>query len=166
MSVAVLAVAMAAAVPKLTEEALFSDVGREQGVSPRLLQAIAVVETGYGGRPWPWTLNIEGTALRFQSQEAAHGVLVAALKRGIRSIDVGYMQVNVAWHGHRLGNTWAALDPHRNITVAAQILRENLDQARDARLAVARYHSATSWRGESYLAKVARVYASISEESR
>ena len=143
------------------EASVFNEVSRETGVSARLLAAIALTESGRGGAPWPWTLNVEGRALYFADRHAAHAALVELLRRGYRSVDVGLMQVNLAYHGRRFENTWTALDPLENVRVAATILRENHRGTADAGYAVALYHSNTPARGLGYLSRVSRHYASL-----
>lgn len=139
-------------------EDVFNRVAREKQVSRELLYAMALTESGRRGRPWPWTLNVEGRSAYFQTREAAHAALVGYLKRGHRSIDVGYMQVNLAFNGARFPNTWAALDPYRNLSAAADILHENYRQARDVARAVGHYHSRTPWRANRYFKRVAHHY--------
>lgn len=143
---------------------VFTRVAAEKGVSRRLLLAVALTESGVGGRPWPWTLNVAGHGLRYASRDEAHDALVGFLRRGVRSIDVGYMQVNLAHHGRRFSDTWQALDPHRNVSAAADILRESFDRARDVPSAVGRFHSGTPSRARSYFAQVARHFDSLPAE--
>jgi transglycosylase-like protein with SLT domain len=145
----------------LSEVHIFERVASEKAVSSRLLYAIALAESGRGGRPWPWTLNVAGRSFYFPDREKAHAELVRLVRRGYRSIDVGYMQVNLAHHGARLGDTWLALDPYRNISAAADILRENFGEAGDAGRAVAHYHSRTPWRADRYLQRVRGHYARV-----
>jgi len=140
-------------------EDVFDRVSREKKVSRRLLYAIALAESAHRGRPWPWTLNVEGRSAYFATREAAHAALIGYLHRGHRSIDVGYMQVNLAFNGARFPNTWAALDPYQNLAAAADILRENYAQVRDVARAVGHYHSRTPWRANRYFKRVANHYS-------
>lgn len=145
-------------------DGVFTRVAEEKSVSARLLYAIALAESGRAGGPWPWTLNVEGQARYFSNRQAAHSALVGLLRSGHRSIDVGYMQVNLAHHGQRFGNTWLALDPYRNVSVAADILRENYLEAGRVDRAVAHYHSRTPWRARRYFERVSRHYLEDSGE--
>lgn len=153
-------VAVCAVQAAQAQDGVFAQVAHEKAVSSRLLYAIALAESGRGGAPWPWTLNVEGRSLYFADRQAAHTALVGFLRRGFRSIDVGYMQVNLLHNGARFADTWAALDPHRNVSVAADILRENYLEASDVSRAVAHYHSRTPWRADQYLRRVAAHYRS------
>ena len=110
-------------------------------------------------RPWPWTLRATPTgAERFPTRAAAHSALEALLASGERNIDVGLMQVNVAYHAHRVEAPHDLLDPHENILVAAGILREALDdEGGDLARALGVYHhGAETARGRAYSAEVRR----------
>lgn len=106
-------------------------------------------------RPWPWTLHSPETgALYFETYEAALEKLTALLAEGKTNIDIGVMQINWGWNGHRAADAKRLLLPAENIEIAAQILRENLDQYGDMGLAIARYHSPRAERGRAYAASV------------
>src|ERR1700712_4868922 len=66
----------------------------------KLLPAIARVESGRLDaatgrvRPWPWTINVEGTGSFFDTKAQAIATVQALQARGGRSIDVGCMQGN------------------------------------------------------------------------
>jgi soluble lytic murein transglycosylase-like protein len=107
-------------------------------------------------RAWPWTLCTPQTgALYFESYEAALAKLTELIAQGTRNIDIGLMQVNWRWNGHRLPDPKRLLLPAPNIEIAAQILRENLDAFDgDLRLAIARYHNPRSELGIPYAASV------------
>ena len=139
-------------------EDVFEKVAHEQNVARRLLYAVALTESGRQGSPWPWTLNVEGKGYFYSSRNEAHKALVTFLKSGHRSIDVGLMQVNLQFNGHRFANTWNALDPYANVGIGAQILRDNFARDSDPATAVAHYHSRTPARGAAYLQRVASHY--------
>ncbi len=74
-----------------------------------VLYAAALTESGKTVkkgvfRPWPWTLNVAGKPQRFASRNAACRELNRQLARGIRSIDIGLMQINwrCDWHDSQL----------------------------------------------------------------
>ncbi len=107
-------------------------------------------------RPWPWTLHSPGVgSLYFDTCEQAAAKLTELIAQGVRNIDVGLMQISWMWNGHRVSNPTELLNPIENIDVAAEILRENLDQfGGDIKIAIARYHSAKIERGIPYAAAV------------
>jgi len=133
-------------------------------IDPLDLYAIALQESRLHRpdgrfRPWPWTLHTpsEG-ALYFDSYESAAAKLRVLVAKGVRNIDIGLMQVNWGWHRHRVQDPTELLRPARNIEVAAQILREHLDEYQgDLRQAFARYHSARPDRGIPYAAAVLEI---------
>lgn len=149
-----------------SQDDVFSRVAAEKNITRPLLYAVALAESGRDGRPWPWTLNVSGRSYYYESREKAHYALVGFLKQGHRSIDVGYMQVNLAYNGRRFADTWQALDPYQNVLVAADILRENFAEAGDIRQAVGRYHSRTPWRSRQYYHRVASFYAAQTFKER
>ena len=60
----------------------------------------------------------------------------------MRSIDVGLMQVNVRWQGHRVGKPEELLDPATNLRVGADILAESIGSAPgNLVLGIGRYHA-------------------------
>lgn len=124
-------------------------IERTQGIPQRLLAAIAKVESG---RPlpgtkakvaWPWTINAEGKGQFFPTKEAAIKEVRRLQAKGVKSIDVGCMQVNLNYHGEAFNNLEEAFDPRANVEYAAQFLKDLKDAHTSWNKAVAHYHSAT-----------------------
>ena len=93
----------------------------------RLLGAIAEVESGRPDsagkvRPWPWTINVEGRGEFFASKQQAIDAVRAVQAQGVRSIDVGCMQVNLMHHPNAFASLDAAFDPTANALYAARFL--------------------------------------------
>jgi hypothetical protein len=114
------------------------------GVPATALFSLALQESGmrFKGRlrPWPWTLNIGGEALRYPTQEQACRALHEALRANdSKRVDVGLGQVNVGYHGHRVTEPCQLLDPYRNLAIAATILREQHMPGADWLIAIGRY---------------------------
>ena len=136
------------------------DAARPKAIPPTLLGAIARVESGRldpaAGRvrPWPWTINVEGTGYFHESKEAVIAAVQAFQARGIRSIDVGCMQVNLLHHPNAFPSLEAAFDPAVNAAYAVRFLLGLHAMTRDWGLATAMYHSATQERGEDYQRRV------------
>lgn len=143
--------------------------GLPSGLPSGLLGAIAHVESGRRDpatgqvEPWPWTANVEGQGYFYDTKAAA----VAAVRRfqaqGIRSIDVGCMQVNLHHHPDAFANLEAAFDPATNVAYAARFLGDLREQSGDWAKATAMYHSATPGIGAAYQAQV---FAALPEEQR
>ncbi|TCZ57972.1 transglycosylase SLT domain-containing protein [Roseicella aquatilis] len=138
---------------------------RERGIPTRLMQAIARVESGRKDpatgafHPWPWTVNAEGVGSFHPSKEAAIAYVQAMQARGVRSIDVGCMQVNLRHHPNAFASLEEAFEPLANARYAARFLSE-LQQSRGGwQRATAGYHSATAELGEPYRARVEAVWA-------
>ena len=129
-------------------------------IPPHLLAAIARVESGrrdaFSGavNPWPWTINVEGQGFFYDSKAEAVAAVQAAQAKGIRSIDVGCMQVNLMHHPDAFPNLEQAFDPQFNTKYAAHFLRELYGQTGDWGKAAALYHSATPEIGDEYRQKV------------
>src|SRR5664280_2373734 len=68
---------------------------------PGLLLAIALVESGRtrqsDGRvePWPWAYNLEGDSRFPEGRAEAEAEIAGHQVRGVRSIDIGCMQINL-----------------------------------------------------------------------
>lgn len=107
-------------------------------------------------RPWPWTVNSPRGPRRFKNKhEALKYIRTLIEEEGVENVDIGMMQINVRWNGHRTKyNVADLLEPETNIRVAAQILSEELQRSRDLHLAVGRYHSPHKERAERYAGTV------------
>nr|WP_259654303.1 transglycosylase SLT domain-containing protein [Burkholderia pseudomallei] len=117
----------------------------DAGVPSVVLFAVALQESGthLQGRviPWPWTLNVAGTAYRYRTRAAACRALHVALPIvGATHVDVGLTQINLGYHRERFADPCDALDPYRNLDAAASILREQHVAGEDWLAAVGRYH--------------------------
>ncbi|WP_158742810.1 lytic transglycosylase domain-containing protein [Acidisphaera sp. L21] len=129
-------------------------------VPDRLLDAIAVVESGkrdpVSGAvyPWPWTINAEGVGHWYDSKAEAIAAVQALQARGVRSIDVGCMQVNLMHHADAFSSLDAAFDPMINAAYAAKFLQQLFNQTNAWPLAAAAYHSFTPDVGADYARKV------------
>ena len=129
-------------------------------VPDRLLDAIAVVESGkrdpVSGAvyPWPWTINAEGIGHWYDSKAEAIAAVQALQARGVRSIDVGCMQVNLSFHPEAFASLDMAFDPMTNAAYGARFLQQLFNQTNAWPLAVAAYHSFTPDLGAEYARKV------------
>ncbi len=136
-----------------------SNAERAQGLPPGLLQAIARVESGRADThgviaAWPWTLNVEGQGSFFDSKQAALESLTTLRARGVKSIDVGCLQVNLLHHPEAFATLDEALDPAHNAAYAAHFLNDLHNQLGSWPAATAAYHSATPELGIPYQMKV------------
>ena len=135
---------------------------RSAGLPDQLMAAIGHVESGRPDaqgvvQPWPWTINAEGEGHIFDSKADAIAAVKALQARGVQSIDVGCMQVNLLYHPHAFTSLDQAFDPVANANYAARFLTELYGQTHDWQQATALYHSATPELGADYQRKVAAV---------
>jgi soluble lytic murein transglycosylase-like protein len=127
---------------------------------PGMLAAIAHVESGRPDpdtgaiRPWPWTINVGGAGQYFATKAQAIAAVTALQAQGVRSIDVGCMQVNLMHHPDAFATLAAAFDPPTNAAYAVRFLTQLDAQTGDWRRAVAAYHSNTPEIGADYQRRV------------
>jgi hypothetical protein len=133
---------------------------RAANIPPGLLHAIGRVESGrrdpetgaFG--PWPWTINAEGRGQFFPTREAAIAAVRQLQAQGVRSIDVGCMQVNLRHHPEAFRSLEEAFDPFANARYAARFLTELQASRNDWLRAASHYHSNTPAFAEAYRARV------------
>jgi soluble lytic murein transglycosylase-like protein len=118
---------------------------RQAGVPSEVLFAVALQESGVmlrGQRlPWPWTLNIAGTAHYFANQTEACRTLLLALKQhSATRVDAGLAQINLGYQKRFYRHPCELLIPQKNLAIAAKILREQYRSGEDWLEAVGRYH--------------------------
>lgn len=119
----------------------FNEAGKMYQVPPMLLQSIAWVESRYDKNAKNHNTN--------------------------GSVDMGVMQINSLWldplseYGVQRKHLYNAC---YNISVAAWILRKQINEVGYNWQAVAHYHSRTPEKGESYARKVARVYFALKRQ--
>ncbi len=141
-------------------EAAIAAAERAPRIPDKLMPAISRVESGRLDpvskrvRAWPWTINVEGTGFFFDAKEQAVAAVRALQARGVRSIDVGCMQVNLMHHPTAFASLDDAFEPTVNARYAAQFLMALYRQTGDWNLATANYHSADADRGEDYQRRV------------
>ncbi len=142
-----------------------SDAATSTGVPYDVLQAIAVVETGRDGQPWPWTVNVGGDGHWFDTVAEAEAHVADVLDQGVTNVDLGCFQLNYRWHADAFTSIADMLDPDRNATYAAEFLAKNYAESGDWASAAAAYHSATPEYAEAYRTKFETVYAGLGDGS-
>ncbi len=136
------------------------------------LDAIARVETG---RPdprsgsltaWPWSVNAQGVGSFYASKAEAVASVRALQARGVKSIDVGCLQVNLLQHAEAFTTLERAFDPQANAEYAADFLVSLFGQTGSWPRAAAAYHSLTPGIGSPYQARVLAEWAVPQSEAR
>ena len=129
---------------------------RKTGVPVTVLQAITRTETGRktDGRfgPWPWTVNMEGKGIWFDTLDEARAYVFREFKRGARSFDVGCFQINYKWHHQAFSSIDEMFDPVANATYAAEFLKSLYAEHGTWSDAAGAYHSRTPKHAERYKA--------------
>ncbi|OAI08783.1 transglycosylase [Methylomonas methanica] len=133
------------------QNTLWGQVARRHRIDPYILYAVALTESRKNGEqncvmPWPWAINNAGNSFIPSSQQEAKALLNQMLDQGKRNIDVGIMQVNLRWHGHRVAKPEQLLIPSTNLEIGASVLSEAI-QSVPGNLAhgIGRYYS---WKNE------------------
>lgn len=133
---------------------------RRHNIPAGLLAAIARVESGRGTdvrgeiSAWPWTINAAGQGSYHDSKQAAIAAVDRLRESGVKSIDVGCMQVNLVHHPEAFDNLEAAFDPATNADYAAQFVIRLFKETRSWSRAVSFYHSRDPERALAYKTKV------------
>jgi len=141
------------------------------GVPDQLLGAISRVETGRTDlqtdavRAWPWTINAQGIGHFYASKAEAVAAARGFQDSGIRSIDVGCMQINLMFHPDGFASLEQAFDPTANAIYAAHFLTDLFHQTGSWPHAAAAYHSQTPNLGSDYQRKVLEAWAEPPESA-
>lgn len=145
-------------------QAAITTAERGAGVPERLMQSIGAIESGRRNETgavsaWPWTINAEGAGAYFATKAEAIAAVTALKARGVRSIDVGCMQVNLMYHPEAFSSLAEAFDPGANARYAARFLNQLLAKTGSWPAATAGYHSLTPEIGAGYARKVLALWA-------
>jgi hypothetical protein len=141
--------AAAAADPAALCETAVNTAEYDAHLPARLLGAISLTESGRINpgsgrvRAWPWTINAEGQGQFFATKQDAIAAAKGLLARGVRSIDVGCLQVNLLYHPAAFASLNEAFDPAANAHYAARFLIALCADGRDWAHAIGAYHSET-----------------------
>ena len=125
-----------------------------------LLAAVALTESGRlepsrrAVIPWPWTVNSQGEGHYFDSAAQAIAWVAERQREGVRSIDVGCMQINLLHHPDAFASLEAAFDPVHNVAYGAKFLVDLRAGTGSLERAVERYHTAELERGRAYRERV------------
>jgi hypothetical protein len=154
--------AVAAADPGAQCRRAVQQAGHAAGLPEHLMSAIARVESGRRGadgqiQPWPWSINVAGVDHVFETKEQAMAAVRQFQAEGVRSIDVGCMQINLMHHPDAFASLDQAFDPAANAAYAAHFLLQLFAQSGSWAKATADYHSATPELGAPYQQKVMSV---------
>jgi hypothetical protein len=143
--------------------AAFVATERATRIPDAFLSAMGRVESGRvsGGtlNPWPWTVNAAGSGHFYATKAEAILAVRQFLASGIRSLDVGCLQVNLFYHPEAFASLEDAFDPAINTAFAAKLLLGLFDTTGSWPRAAAAYHSQTPAIGLAYQQKVLDAWA-------
>jgi hypothetical protein len=137
-----------------------SKVEAAEQIPSLLLHAISKIESGRTSPEgtariaWPWTVMAEGRGRYLPTKAAAIAEVKKLRKAGVKSIDVGCMQVNLMYHADAFDSLEDAFDPAQNVAYAAQFLKALKDELHSWIKAVGSYHSRTPAYFSVYRSKV------------
>lgn len=128
------------------------------GIPNNILLAIGLQEAGTRRdgvlTVWPWAVNAEGTGRLLDNRSQAMSWVRAQMGNGVRSIDVGCMQINLRWHPDAFASLEEGFDPDRNADYAARFLRDLFRQTGSWTMAAGSYHSFTPAKRDRYLSSL------------
>ncbi len=130
----------------------------------QLLDSVALTESGrwqkiYNRKvAWPWTLNANGKGYYLNSKAEAVAKVKELQRAGIRSIDVGCMQVNMHYHKDAFSSIEMALEPAYNVRYAGKFLTDLKNRYGTWSNAVGYYHSGTPDLHNRYRLKVLQTW--------
>ncbi|MCB2094396.1 MAG: transglycosylase SLT domain-containing protein [Rhodobacteraceae bacterium] len=146
-----------------------TEASRRTGVPVSVLRAISLTETGrrHGGafRPWPWTVNMEGKGIWFDSEPEARAYVDKAFAQGARSFDVGCFQINYKWHGEAFRSIEEMFDPLTNALYAARFLQSLREEKGSWSSAAGAYHSRNAKFADKYQARFDRIRNTLLKEN-
>ena len=136
-----------------------ADAERAWGLPTHLLWAIGMVESKRDGGPWPWTLDVAGHGLYFDTRAQAENKLSVLIRaQGRQNVDIGCMQVNWHWHQTKATSPEVYMDPRANTYYAAYHLHELWVNAGQGPwdFAIGKYHSPHAVAARDYACMVLR----------
>lgn len=139
-------------------------------IKKHMLTTISSVETGRWNAAqkqktaWPWTVNAQGKGMYFDSKAEAVKAVKNLQAKGVKSIDVGCMQINLAYHPEAFDNIEEALDPQANAEYGAKFLKNLYENnGRDWIKAAMAYHSSVPHKALKYKKKIVSTYELVKQ---
>ncbi len=149
-----------------------AQVEKNLNIEKHLLTTIASVESGRWNAEkkeniaWPWTINVNGKGMFFESKDEAVKAVKEFQAQGIKSIDVGCMQVNLSYHGEAFDSVEDALDPRTNVEYGADFLKRLYNTHGSWIKAATAYHSTNPEKALKYKKKIVAKFEQIKTASR
>lgn len=139
-------------------------------IKKHLLSTITNVESGRWNQArqrntaWPWTVNAQGKGRFFDTKQEAIAAVKRLQAKGVKSIDVGCMQINLAYHPDAFKSVEDAFDPQKNAEYAAKFLKKLYkNNDRDWIKAAMAYHSSVPTKALRYKKKIVSAYELVKQ---
>nr|WP_256370222.1 transglycosylase SLT domain-containing protein [Sphingosinicella sp. BN140058] len=123
---------------------LISEAEARRQIPRGLLMAIAITESSVNGIPNPYAMNIAGRAYHARDLNDMAGQISANWSRGVKSIDVGCMQINLLYHGDKFSRLTDLLHSPTNVEYGANYLIQLATARGSWREGVMDYHNKSS----------------------
>jgi hypothetical protein len=155
---AVLAAGALAPRPAAAESCTDAVLGAEAAldIPPGLLLAMSLVESGSGGEPHAYAMNLGGRTVFASSPRDGERRVVDARGRLRAQAFVGCLQLSVRYHRRHFASVADMLDPWENARYGASYLRSHFETHGDWGLAVERYQGGTARQRLAYRCKIWR----------
>lgn len=144
---------------------IFEAAGRLKNVDARLIYSIALVESNKNAgdkkniKPDALVLRVPDKIYRADDENDACERLNIYADRYKNMVDVGLMQVNLKWNGHRVKDKCDLIHPVKNVNTGAQILREAIDSKNQYK--IGSYHSSDPELGSAYEKRVLIIFSNL-----
>ena len=145
---------------------------KQYQIKEHMLQTITNVETGRWNQEkgqtlgWPWTVNAQGKGRFYSSKAEAVKAVKELQAKGVKSIDVGCMQINLKYHVDAFDSVEEALDPYKNVEYGAKFLKKLYkSKGNDWMKAAMAYHSGVLKKALRYKKKLVVAYAKVKQQN-
>jgi len=148
----------------------WATAAKPHNLDPWLLYAITLEESGeYDASdgllaPWPYQLHYQGQTLKYGSQEEAAAQIKRWEAAGIINYDIGPLQINRRFHGHRVDQLQDLLTVKRSLDLAAFLLAETFQlSGSDEELGIGRYRSWEEKEARAYARRIQDIRIQLPE---
>jgi len=146
-----------AKLPLYSLDKLFQKIEAIEKLPKDMLKAISIKETG---KPWPWTVCVNGKGYYFHNNIDAIKFVKNALKE-TENIDIGCMQINFKHHSKHFKDIPSMFNPENNIKYAAKLLKKLKTFSTSWQDAVEKYHSFNKEFNQGYRSKVFNIWSNL-----
>lgn len=137
------------------------DAEKEYGIPKGMLLAVSLVESGGGGTPNPFIMNVRGRVL-FPRSEAEAATYLRDNKGNLRgNVYAGCMQLSLADHKQAFRPVEKIVNPEANVRYAAKFLVSLRRETGSWAAAVTKYNGSSGVKAAAYQCKVKNQLVSL-----